>query len=507
MFNKKKEEIPAFYELSLKKVMISGETYGKFGEFTIEQVFVNNKTKPLEVSYTFPITETSVVTGFKVKVGDKEMHGVCKKSEDAKKEYIENIEKGNSAYLLNQDTENVFDVMVGKVLPNEEVHIVISYLDFYDVVDNGIRLIIPTLVNQKYNSPLTDGLKYDKVEYTVDFKIKINKVLHYTKIESVNHKIDKKENDDYLEITAENYDMSKDFVLDMKFEDIQISNAFVSRTKDGKEAILLSFMPEINEYEDSEKEYIFVVDVSGSMDSSNKMEKTKEALKRCLKELDEGDRFNIIPFESTFRFYKEESVEATEQNIEDAIKFVDGLEADGGTEILKPLKFALYEKSDDKVVIVLTDGQVGNESEIVDFISKNIYNSKLFAFGIDTSVNTAFIKDMAKAGNGKAEFIYPTENMDDAIVRTFARIQSPLVKDVKIDYGNSHLINEIKQDSTLFNYEFFQVMALVDKVEDDIFLTGRVGDKGVSLGIRQRNIHIVKNNSIALMYAKKQIDV
>lgn len=505
MKDKKKEELPAFYQLSLKKVLITGDVFGKFGDFTIEQVFVNERPNPLEVSYTFPITETATVTGFTVQVGEKIMHGVCKEKEEAKKEYVEHLAKGDSAYMLNQDTGNVFDVMVGKVLPGEEVHIRISYLDMYTVVDNKIRLIIPTLVNQRYRSEITDGLTYGKVDYTVDFKINVHKVLAYTSIKSVNHKVKQMDEDNMVVITAENYDMSKDFVLDMAFQDAAISNACYSDTRDGEKAVLLSFMPEIEEYEDSEKEYIFVVDVSGSMSGSNKMQKTKQALKRCLQELDVGDTFNILPFESEFSFYKPESIEATEENIKDATKFVDQLHASGGTEILKPLQFALYEKSNNKVVIVLTDGEVGNESEIVNFISKSIYDSKLFALGIDTSVNTSFIKNMAKAGNGKAEFIYPNEDMEDAIVRTFARIQSPLIRHVKVDYGKNEVLDEVKEDNALFNYEFFQVMALLKDIQDDITLKGMIGEKEISWKIAKDEMQKM-DGQIELIYAKKSID-
>lgn len=506
MFNfKKKNDIPAFYELSLKKVIITGDVFGKFGEYTIEQVFVNERKNPLEISYTFPITETATVTGFKVQVGEKIMHGICKEKEEAKKEYVNNLLKGNSAYMLNQDTANVFNVMVGKVLPVEEVHIVISYLDMYDIVDNRIRLIIPTLVNQRYKSAITDGLNYGQVNYTVDFRINIHKVLKYNSIKSINHEVTQTEDDKQIVITANNYDMSKDFVLDMKFEEISTSNAYYSNTKNGEKAVLLSFMPELEEIEDTEKEYIFIADVSGSMGHSDKITKMKEALKRCIRELDVGDRFNIIPFASKFSFFKMESVEVNDDIIEEAMKYIDCLRANGGTEILAPIQFALYEKSDNKVIIVLTDGEVGNEDEIVSFVSKNIYNSKLFAIGIDTSVNTAFIKSLAKAGDGKAEFIYPNEEMEDAIVRTFARIQSPIVRDVKVDYGKNDVVSEIKQDNTLFNYEFYQVASLLKDIEDDITLTGMLGEKKVSWTIARDSITPI-DGKLELVYAKKSID-
>ncbi len=507
-FIKTNEEVPDFYELSLKKVNISGNIIGKFGNFTIEQTFINNKTKPLEVNYTFPITETAVVTGFTVKVGEKVIHGICKEKEAARKEYVENLSSGNSAYLLEQDTANVFNVMVGKVLPNEEVRITISYLEMLSAVDNNIRLIIPTLVNQRYKSAITAGLNYGKVDYTVDFNIRLQKALKYTSIEAINHDIECSEDEEgFVQITAKNYDMSKDFVLDMRFKDELVSNAYWDYLKDSNnKVVLLNFMPEINKVDDRAKEYIFVVDVSGSMSCSEKIDKTKEALKRCLKELREEDKFNIVPFDSNYTYYKETSINATKTNKEEAMKYIDELDANGGTEILNPLKFALNKKADNKIVIILTDGEVGNESEITNYISKNIYNSRLFAIGIDTSVNTAFIRAMAKVGNGKAEFIYPDEDMEEAIVRTFARIQTPMVSNIKIDAGSSKILGEIKEENALFNHEFFQAIVLLEDLKDDITLKGKLGDEQLSWKIPKEDI-VLSEENIRLIYAKKQIDL
>ena len=77
---------------------------------------------------------------------------------------------------------------------------------------------------------------------------------------------------------------------------------------------------------------------------------------------------------------------------------------------------------------------------------------------------------MAKKGNGKAELILPSQKLDESILRQFKRIQMPMVEDVKIDYGTSKLDDEIKEDTALFNYEFFNVLAVLDELKDDIIL-------------------------------------
>ena len=105
-------------------------------------------------------------------------------------------------------------------------------------------------------------------------------------------------------------------------------------------------MPEIDDvYEDSEKEYLFLIDISGSM-MGVKLEETKRAVIECLKQLDEGDKFNIIAFDHEFEVMSAHAIEYNEKNMQEAARYINSLHAAGGTEILNPIKFALYENTE-----------------------------------------------------------------------------------------------------------------------------------------------------------------
>ena len=498
-------EIVDLRELALKKVKITGNVIGKFGTFEIEQMYKNNTKDVLEVEYTFPIVETAAVVGFEINVGDKVLKGVCKETSEAKKEYTENLVKGNSSYLMEQESDNIFRISVGKIAADEEVNIKIKYIDKFDIVDNTITVLMPTLVTPRYKSKITDKLFYGKVDYTVDFNINIDRALNVNSIECKSHKFKLVEEKDFQKVEVLNYDMSKDFKLEINLKNELTSNAITSKTRDGKDMVYLSFMPEIDSsYEDDAKDYLFIVDVSGSM-SGNKIAETKKAVIECLKNLDEGDKFNIVPFESRFEAMSIESLEYNEENLNKAIEYVSKLEAGGGTEILDPIKFALYEKSSDKVILLFTDGQVGNEEEILKFVNENIDKSRLFPFGIDTNVNAYFIKELAKVGNGKAELIQPNEKIDDKIIRTFARIQTPLLDDIKINYGNNKVLDEIKEDKCLFNYEFFNVFAKLEELKDDIVLEGKILDKTYSWKISKDDIRKT-DVDLEILFAKQEMD-
>ena len=492
-------------ELALKKVKITGNVIGKFGSFEIEQVYKNNTKDVLEVGYTFPIVETATVVGFEINVGDKVLKGKCKEKGEAKKEYQKNIVKGNSAYMMEQETNNIFKISVGKIDRDEEVKVKIQYIDKFEIIDNKIQVLIPTLVTPRYKSNITDKLVYGKVDYTIDFNINIIKSLNRKSIYCPSHKINVIDEEKTERVEVLNYDLSKDFKLQIELKSELSSNAITSKTKDEKDMIYLSFMPEIlDSYEDSEKEYLFIIDVSGSM-MGEKLDETKRAVIECLKQLDVGDKFNIIPFESQFEAMNIKSIEYNEENMKKAIEYINKLKPLGGTEILNPIKFALYEKEKDKIILLFTDGQVGNEDEIIRFVENNVNRSRIFPFGIDTNVNSSFIKQLAKAGNGKAELIQPNEKIDDKIIRTFARIQTPLLEELTIDYGNNRVIDEIREEKCLFNYEFFNVFAKIEKLQDDIQLKGKILDKEYVWKIKKKSI----NNTdvdLEVLFAKQEMD-
>ena len=492
-------------ELALKKVKITGNVIGKFGTFEIEQVYKNNTKDILEVGYTFPIVETATVVGFEINVGDKVLKGKCKEKGEAKKEYQRNIVKGNSAYMMEQETDNIFKISVGKIDRNEEVTVKIQYIDKFEIIDNTIQILMPTLVTPKYKSKITSKLTYGKVDYTIDFNIRIDKTINRKSISSPSHKINVIDENKTERVEVLNYDLSKDFKLNIELKNELSSNAITSKTRDGKDMIYLSFMPEIlDSYEDSEKEYLFIIDVSGSM-MGEKLKETKHAVIECLKQLDTGDKFNIIPFESDFEAMNIKSIEYNEENMEKAIKYINSLKPLGGTEILDPIKFALYERDTEKIILLFTDGQVGNEDEIIKFVEDNINRSRIFPFGIDTNVNSSFIKQLARVGNGKAELIQPREKIDDKIIRTFARIQTPLLEEIKIDYGNNILLNEIREEKCLFNYEFFNVFAEIEQLKDDIQLKGKILDKEYVWKINKDEINNT-NVDLEVLFAKQEMD-
>ena len=454
--------------LSLKKIDVTGNVIGKFSTFSICQEYTNDTDAVLEVTYTFPISATSTVISFTAIIGEKVIKGKVKEKEEARKEYEKAMVKGDSAYMMTNEESNIFQMNIGKIAVGETVVVKIDYVDNFEIVDHQIRILIPTLVPPRYKSDVTDKLSYAKneLEYRGNLTIHLDKDLKIDDVRSGTHCI-KLENNT---ITAKDIKLDKDFVLDVALTEQSFSKGYCHDLPNGKKVVYLSFFPEIEIAQThTPKDYIFVIDISGSM-SGFKIDQTKEAVIKCLKQLREGDRFNIIIFDNIYELFSEKLVEFNSENFKKVKKYIQSLEARGGTEMFTALKVAIEQFSNEKIIFLFTDGDVGNEDEIAGYVRQHIGKSSLFVFGIDSSVNKKGLQAIADAGRGKAEFIVRDEQIKEIIIRQFARVSSSNLFETGLNPKSNKVKDKIEKQRMLFNHEYYDVLVEIDDIVDDLEL-------------------------------------
>ena len=491
-----------FEKLSLKKIEITGHVIGKFSTFNIIQEYTNDTNAVLEVTYTFPISATATVTGFTATVGDKVIKGKVKEKEEARKEYEKAMVKGNSAYLMSNEESNIFKMNIGKIAIGETVVIKIDYIDNFEIVDNRMRMMIPTLVPPRYKSAATKSLDYAKneVEYRGTLNISFDTDLKIKDIDSQTHHL-KFENNT---VSAKNIKLDRDFVLDITLAKQAFSKGYSRELPDGNTVVYLSFFPEIETgKERSPKDFIFVIDISGSM-GGYKIEQTKEAVIKCLNQLREGDRFNIIIFDTIFELYSNEIVNFNSENFEKVKKFVQYLQVRGGTELYSALKAAVERFGNEKIIFLFTDGDVGNEDVIAGYVRQNIGKSSLFVFGIDSSVNKKGLQAIADAGRGKAEFMARDEQIKEIIVRQFARVSSSNLFEISLVTKSNKVIDKIEKQTVLFNHEFYDVLVEVPDISDDFELQCKTEEQSFSFPISKETIEQLEL-PLDKIYASEQI--
>jgi Ca-activated chloride channel family protein len=225
-----------------------------------------------------------------------------------------------------------------------------------------------------------------------------------------------------VRLARENEILDSDFILCAGLEDDGESRVSIGRDNDMGGFIHIKFIPEIDDAPQDKGKYLytFLIDVSGSM-AGEKLTQAKRAVRIALRNLMEGDCFNIIAFESNFVVFSNKPVRYSQQSLDKADVWADSLRPMGGTEIYKPLEYVLNSmelpKGHQHIMLLFTDGQVGNESEIINLVKDYGKQLALFPFGIDTAVNKYFIDSLADAGNGMSEYIYPGEPLEDKVIR------------------------------------------------------------------------------------------
>jgi len=184
------------------------------------------------------------------------------------------------------------------------------------------------------------------------------------------------------------------------------------------------------------REVIYIIDTSGSMEGASIVQ-AKAALNMALQRLRAIDTFNVIQFNSVTDALFSQAQIASQSNINKAMHFVDSLYATGGTEMYPAIEEALTQAHDDervRQVIFLTDGSVGNETQLFTLIREKLGDSRLFTVGIGSAPNSFFMNRAAEFGRGTYTFIGSTREVQDKMLGLFSKLETPVLTDLTVRF-------------------------------------------------------------------------
>lgn len=435
--------------IPLTGVSVHAVVKGHCSRVTVTQSYENTESKPLEAVYVFPLEEGCAVCGFSVTIGDRRIAGKVLSRDEAFDLYDDSMVEGHGAFLLDQERPNIFTASVGNILPGQKVGVEISYVAELSMEGDGVRLMIPTTVSPRYVPEshrnfegLTGGERVNPpvsqmgVPYSLDLKVEVDLLSPLGAVESPSHKIRAEIDGSKAVITLAGDEgaLDRDFVLLLRAADSKAPTSYRAVDDQGDGYVSATFVPDIP-VERKPVEVVFVVDCSGSMGGPS-MEEARRTLLLCLQSLSEGDNFNIVRFGSTYERLFPKSVAYNDVNLEKARKYANAMDADlGGTEILAPLQEILEEKARgelDRRVVLLTDGEVSNENDVINLAGRHKKAARVFAFGIGAGSSEFLIRGLARASGGAAEFVYPGEKIEDKVLRHFDRITLNAATDFKL---------------------------------------------------------------------------
>ncbi len=346
---------------------------------------------------------------------------------------------------------------VANIMPGDEITVEMSYTELLVPTDKEYELIYPTVVGPRYsNQPAETAAASEKwVQnpyqhqgeaplYTFGITVNIAAGMPIQKLTSTSHKVSVNyhgaANATITLDKSEQYGGNRDYILKYRLAGDQIESGLLLYPGDKENFFLLMLQPpkRVTNADIPGREYIFIVDVSGSM-YGFPLEISKKLLKDLIGNLRPTDMFNVLLFSGGSTLMSEHSLPATAGNIQKAINVIENQQGGGGTELLPALKRALdlpRSESFSRTIVIATDGYVTVEEQAFDFIRNNLGNANMFAFGIGSSVNRHIMECMAHVGMGEPFVITKPE---EAPVRAEAfrkLIQSPVLTQIKVYFDN-----------------------------------------------------------------------
>jgi Ca-activated chloride channel family protein len=343
------------------------------------------------------------------------------------------------------------------------------------------RYVFPMRVGEKFSKTLKDF----SVVAHLSSKIPIGSIYSPSHAISTSRKGD---NEATVGCEEERMSLDRDFVIYYALTEKEFGLSMMGhRTgRDGYFMLMLSPKNVVEESQIVKKDVCFVMDTSGSM-SGDKIKQTRAALLFCLNNLNKGDRFNIIQFATVVDSFRDKLVEVNDETLEAAKKFVEKMEARGGTDIGSALERALSveaEKERPYLIVFLTDGKptVGmtDEDQIVKSVAeKNKGRVRLFVFGADYNVNTRLLDTLAAENKGVAEYVEPKEDIEMKVSSFFAKASNPVLASPELSFGDKVHTFEVypKELPDLFKGSQMLVLGKYEGEGDvAVTLTGKVND-------------------------------
>jgi Ca-activated chloride channel homolog len=442
---------PNVDHLPLKDTKVDIAVSGVIADVKVVQTYRNEGSRPINATYVFPASTRAAVYSMRMRIGDQVIIAKIKEREAAKQEFETAKKEGKSASLLEQNRPNVFSMSLANVMPQDQIEIELRYTELLVPTEGIYELVYPTVVGPRYASaestPKQDG--WVKTPYlheknqptsTLHISARVSAGLPILDLSSPSHQVapiwQSPTVADMVMDDPDAFQGNRDFVLNYRLAGNQIASGLLLYQGQDENFFLYMAQPPQRIATDDipPREYIFVVDVSGSMEGFP-LNTSKQLLKDLIGQLRPTDLFNVVLFAGDSTTLSEKSLAANHENIAAAIHLLEKQRGAGGTELLPAIKQAMSlprDESYSRSIVLVTDGFISGEQGVFDYIREHLNQCNVFSFGIGSSVNRYLIEGVAKAGMGEP-FIVLNEKEAPAIANKFREyIQTPLLTDIEV---------------------------------------------------------------------------
>jgi Ca-activated chloride channel family protein len=468
------QEDGTIVECPLKHTDVKADISGFIARVRVTQTFHNPFLDKIEAVYVFPLPHRSAVDEMTMVIGERRIVGIIKRREEARRIYEQALAQGQTASLLEQERPNIFTQSVGNIQPGQEVKIEISYVDVLDYDMGVYEFHYPMVVGPRYNAgaafPGTTGgpnpdpktiigegpttlphgvnpayLKPGfRTGHDISLEVRLDSGVPPQDIQIPTHQAEVQRiggREVVVTLLPSDTIPNKDFVMKYGVVGEKPEMAILAHKQPDDDGwFMLMIQPKLDEElkKAPPRELVFLIDVSGSM-SGEPTAKVKETMKRFFELTRSEDRLQVITFAGQANKLFPAPVPVTEENVQKAMNFTEAVQAGGGTEMLQGVKMVLNEPPDPervRICIMLTDGYIGNEAEIIAEVGKCAGDRiRFWTLGIGSSPNRFLLDGVAQQGGGMSKVIGLTDDPELLVREIVERIHRAQLAAISIDWG------------------------------------------------------------------------
>lgn len=440
----------------LKSTSVQTVINGVIADVKVTQHYANMGGRPINARYVFPASTRAAVHGMRMTVGEDVVVARIQERQTAKETFKQAKAAGQSASLLEQQRPNVFSMDVANIMPGETVAIELHYSELLIPEEGMYAFVYPTVAGPRYstipeadaddhhlwiqNPYLTSGEKPTSqfsIEITLAAGLPLQQVSCDTHATDVAWDSEAQARIKLAE--SETHGGNRDFILRYRLTGDQIHSGLLLYEGQQENFFMLMVQPpkRVTPEIIPPREYIFVLDVSGSMHGFP-LDTAKALLQELIGSLRPEDSFNVILFAGAADVLAPRSLPAAPSNIKAALDYIDRQQGGGSTELYSAIQKGLSlprSEGHSRTMVVVTDGYIAAEKEVFGLIADNLNRNNVFAFGIGSSVNRYLIEGLAKAGQGEPFVVTEPKSAAAAARRFRDYIQAPLLTGIEIDFG------------------------------------------------------------------------
>jgi len=340
---------------------------------------------------------------------------------------------------------------LANLMPSEMVEIELRYTELIVPTDGVYEVVYPTVVGPRYKSPdeSAEGKKFVETPYlregekptsTFNISARIAAGVPIQELDCPSHQmITERQGESVARLTldgADRFQGNRDFILRYRLAGDAITSGLILYQGDEENFFLYMAQPpkRVAAEDIPPREYVFVVDVSGSMDGFP-LDTSKKLLEDLIGGLRPTDFFNVVLFAGDSTSLSESPLPANPENISRAVQLIEQQRGSGGTELLPAIKQAMSLRTEPGVsrnIVLVTDGYVSVEEGVFKYIRQNLGEANMFAFGIGSGVNRYLIEGVAKAGLGEPFVVEDPARAADVAAKFREYIRTPVLTDIQV---------------------------------------------------------------------------